>query len=123
MNIVRELCVRRGITQKELSLTVGVSQPTVSDWFNNKTDPSGKRLEKLAEIFGVSRAVILGYDDDPMAPVLAVDVSGSMKQGKPETEAIVESIMAKLAQLDEEDRRAAEGHIDFLLERKRKSEA
>lgn len=44
---------------------VGVSQPTVSDWFNNKKDPSGKRLEKLSEVLQVSRAVILGLDEAP----------------------------------------------------------
>ena len=123
MNKVKELCVRRGIDPKEIVYLVGVSQPTVSDWFNQKKNPSGKRLEKLSEVLGVSRSVILGYDDDPMAPSLVVDVSGSMGQGKSETAAIIESIMAKLSQLDEEDRRAAEGHIDFLLERKRKGEA
>lgn len=63
MNKVREICIRKGIVQKELSSMVGVSQPTVSDWFNNKKDPSGSRLEKLAEILGVSRAVILGLDE------------------------------------------------------------
>lgn len=36
----------------------------------------------------------------------------------PATQAVIDNIMSKLAQLDEADRRAAEGHIDFLLERK-----
>lgn len=65
MNNVKTLCVRRGIEQKELSILVGVSQPTVSDWFNNKKNPSGARLEKLSEILGVSRSIILGYDPLP----------------------------------------------------------
>lgn len=136
MNNVKELCIRRGIEQKELSILVGVSQPTVSDWFNQKKNPSGKRLDKLSEVLGVSRSVILGYDDDPEASrslhqvkvdhlfgknvggiQVVEDTSGSMAS-KPETQAIIENIMAKLAQLDEADRRAAEGHIDFLLERK-----
>ena len=65
MNNVKKLCVRKGIEQKELSILVGVSQPTVSDWFNNKKNPSGKRLEKLSEILGASRSVILGYDPLP----------------------------------------------------------
>lgn len=68
MNNVKELCIRRGIEQKELSILVGVSQPTVSDWFNQKKNPSGKRLDKLSEVLGVSRSVILGYDSDPQAP-------------------------------------------------------
>lgn len=119
MNIVKELCIRRGITQKELALTIGVSQPTASDWFNNKTDPSGERLEKLSEVLGVSRAVILGYDNDPIASNMAVDMSGSMKQGKTETAAIIASILAKLEQLDKEGLENEEAHIDFMLSRKK----
>ena len=65
MNKVKEICIRKGIVQKELSSMVGVSQPTVSDWFNNKKDPSGPRLDKLSEVLKVSRAVILGLDENP----------------------------------------------------------
>ena len=67
MNKVKEICIRKGIVQKELASMVGVSQPTVSDWWNNKKDPSGARLEKLSAILGVGRAVILGYDALPAA--------------------------------------------------------
>ena len=61
MNTVKQLCLERDITQKQLAAAIGVSQPTVSDWMNNKKDPSGTRLTKLAEYFNVSEADILGY--------------------------------------------------------------
>ena len=64
MNRVKELCIRKGLAQKQLAAMIGVSQPTVSDWFNNKSDPSGDRLQKLSDVFGVSRPYILGYNDD-----------------------------------------------------------
>jgi repressor LexA len=60
MNIVRELRKKKGIQQKELALTLGVSQPTISDWEANKKDPSGDRLKRLADYFGVDELVILG---------------------------------------------------------------
>ena len=60
MNIVKELRKRKGVQQKELALIVGVAQPTVSEWELNKKDPSGERLQKLAEYFGVDELVILG---------------------------------------------------------------
>lgn len=60
MNIVKELRKKAGIQQKELAVIIGVSSPTVSDWENNKKDPSGERLKKLAEYFGVDELVILG---------------------------------------------------------------
>ena len=63
MNRIKELCVRKGIEQKELAIIVGVSQPTVSDWFNNKKNPKGKNLAKLSEILDIPRAVIMGYED------------------------------------------------------------
>lgn len=59
MNIVKELRKRAGLGQKEVAAMIGVAQPTVSDWENQKKDPSGERLEKLSEIFGVSKNEIL----------------------------------------------------------------
>ena len=60
MNIVKELRKKAGIQQKELAIIVGASRPTVSEWESNKKDPSGPRLKKLAEYFGVDELVILG---------------------------------------------------------------
>lgn len=75
MNIVKELRKKKGIQQKELAIIVGVAQPTVSDWEANKKDPSGERLQKLAEYFGVDELVILGkgvidlsHEPPPTAP-------------------------------------------------------
>ena len=60
MNIVKELRKKAGIQQKELAISIGVSRPTVSEWESNKKDPSGERLKKLAEYFGVDELMILG---------------------------------------------------------------
>ena len=60
MNIVKALRKKAGLQQQELAYMVDVSRPTVSEWENNKKDPSGERLKKLAEIFGVDELVILG---------------------------------------------------------------
>ena len=63
MNTIRQLCLERDITQKQLAAAIGVSQPTVSDWMNNKKDPSGARLARLAEYFGVRESDILSYNE------------------------------------------------------------
>lgn len=60
MNIIRELRKKAGVQQKELSIAIGVSQPTVSDWEKNKKDPSGENLKKLADFFGVDELVVMG---------------------------------------------------------------
>lgn len=62
MNIVKDLRIRAGMQQKELALLVGVSRPTVSEWESGKKNPSGERLRKLTEIFGVDAGTILGYE-------------------------------------------------------------
>ena len=60
MNIVKELRKKAGIQQKELAIIIGVSRPTVSEWESNKKDPSGERLKKLADYFGVDELMVLG---------------------------------------------------------------
>ena len=82
MNIVKELRKKKGIQQKELAITIGVSRPTVSDWESNKKDPSGERLKKLAEYFGVDELVILGKG--------VVDIE------RPMTEQVKQMILEKL---------------------------
>lgn len=65
MNVVKELREMAGIQQKELAIVIGVTQPTVSDWENNKKDPKDERLERLASYFGVTKRVIKGLDPIP----------------------------------------------------------
>lgn len=73
-NNVKELRLRAGLQQKELAIAVGVARPTVSEWEHQKKHPTGERLQKLAEIFGVNSGVVLGYEEIPNpVPVLFVD--------------------------------------------------
>lgn len=65
MNNIRELMDRACMQQKQLAAMCKVSGPTISDWVNNKKNPSGKNLKRLEEVFGVSSGVILGYDPVP----------------------------------------------------------
>lgn len=65
MNRVKELMERAGMQRKELAILAQVSAPTVSDWANNKKNPTGKNLKRLCEIFNVSSGVVLGYDEFP----------------------------------------------------------
>ena len=62
MNIIRELRKKKNIQQKDLAEAIGVSNPTVSDWETGKKDPSGERLKKLAQFFGVDELMILGKE-------------------------------------------------------------
>lgn len=97
MNIVKELRKRAGIQQKELALIVGVAQPTVSEWELNKKDPSGERLQKLAEYFGVDELVILGKG--------IVDLSSSYEEKPHSKEAVI--ISGAIDKMPQEQREKA----------------
>lgn len=108
MNKVKELCIQKNIEQKELALLVGVSQPTVSDWFNNKKNPRGERLEKLSEVLGVPRSVILGYGSEQ--PI----------QDPAPADPITTEGLELLSQLNEDQLDSAIEYMRFLLSQKKK---
>lgn len=61
---IRELRQEHGIGQKVLSIELGVSQPTICDWENEKKIPSVENFSKLAKYFNVSMEYLLGLDED-----------------------------------------------------------
>lgn len=109
MNIVRELRKKKGVQQKELALTIGVSQPTISEWEAQKKDPSGERLRKLAEFFKVDELMILGKGivdvsqpqeppDQPKteeARILAKGIDKLPKEQREQALAVIRAMFAK----------------------------
>lgn len=74
MNRVNELRKRAGLLQKDIADAAGAARITVSEWENQKKDPSGERLHRLAHFFGVTTGVILCFEPVPNpVPVLFVD--------------------------------------------------
>ncbi|MBO7625744.1 MAG: helix-turn-helix transcriptional regulator, partial [Bacteroidales bacterium] len=71
----------------------GISSAAVSNWEKGKSDPSGERLKKLAEYFGVDEGFILGYGKEN--PVLFVPENPKIS-GKSETDQIIERILQQL---------------------------
>lgn len=103
MNIVKALRKKSGLQQQELAYMVGVSRPTVSEWENNKKDPSGERLKKLAQVFGVDELVILG--------IVPPDV-GKQKETPAEGPPGLNDFLIELLVNSPDDRRQA--ILDFL---------
>ena len=93
MNNVRTLRMKKGIQQKELALEIGVAPATVSDWEHGRKNPSGERLRKLSEFFGVDTLVVLGEVPDPSTLFVPEDPEIS---GKSETDQIIERLLEKL---------------------------
>lgn len=99
MNRIKELREARNIEQKVLAIDLGVSQPTISDWENDKKQPSSKSAAKLADYFDVSIDYLLGRNNEPRPrsvdlfpteDITLFDVIGSVTAGY-QGEAIEES--------------------------------
>lgn len=65
---LKSLRIERNIDQKVLSLDLAVSQPTISDWENERKIPSVENLKKIAGYFNVSIDYLLGLTDQKEKP-------------------------------------------------------
>lgn len=64
MNRIKELRKNKGVTVKELSEIIGISQSMLSNYENGNSEPRDKETwQKLADYFGVSVAYIMGLSD------------------------------------------------------------
>lgn len=93
MNMVRELRIKKGIQAKQLAIEIGVSNATVSDWEHGRKNPTGERLKKLADFFGVDEGFILGYGKS--SPDLFIPENPAIN-GKSETDQIIERLLERL---------------------------
>lgn len=60
MNNIRKARENVGISQKDVSLILEVSAPTVSEWENGKKSPSVLHLGKMADLYNVTTDYLLG---------------------------------------------------------------
>ncbi|WEZ93601.1 helix-turn-helix transcriptional regulator [Lactiplantibacillus plantarum] len=58
MNHLRELRMKKGLTQLELSKVVKVSEKTVSAWELGKRNPKPRELQKLEDFFNIPKEEI-----------------------------------------------------------------
>ena len=59
---IRQLRIRKGLTQKELGQISETAETTVRQYENNKRQPKIEQIEKLAKALEVSPADIMGWD-------------------------------------------------------------
>lgn len=64
MERLRELRLKRGMTQKYVALTLGVKGPSVSNWESGKTTPTTENVAALAKLYNVSVDYLLGRDEE-----------------------------------------------------------
>ena len=81
MNIIKELRLKNGYSQKHLAELCDVHQTAVSQWENGRTAPDSESVLILSRVLGVSADVILGnelQENKVLVPVL-----GYVKAGVP----------------------------------------
>jgi transcriptional regulator with XRE-family HTH domain len=52
--IFERLMKAKGFTAYKVSIETGVAQSTLSDWKNGKSKPKQDKLQRIADLFGVS---------------------------------------------------------------------
>ena len=72
-NILKELRLQHGMTQRDLAAKIGVTKSVVSYYELSERSPSPEILIKLANIFHVSTDYLLGLDTKSKP---ALDISG-----------------------------------------------
>lgn len=62
----------RGVDQKDVAYTIGVSTSSVNDWVKGKKYPRIDKIEKLANYFGIQKSDLI-EDKKENPPVLSED--------------------------------------------------
>jgi transcriptional regulator with XRE-family HTH domain len=60
---IKDIRLRKGLTQSEVATALGVSSVVYSRYENGKRQPSIDTLVQMADIFGVTVAYLLGRQD------------------------------------------------------------
>lgn len=63
MTRIKELRESKGLSQKQLAISLHVSQPSVSSWEAGNKVMSAKTTAKVADFFGVSIDYLLGREE------------------------------------------------------------
>ena len=61
---MRELRIKKGLTQSHIAEELNVSRSTVASWENGVSEPNGVELRELCEFFTVSADYLLGRVDE-----------------------------------------------------------
>jgi len=77
--IIREIREQRNITQSELAEALGVSKSVISKYETGRLEPSISRLQKIAEVLGVSVETLLRDKTDYIS-LASDDRYGALKK-------------------------------------------
>lgn len=99
MNRLKTARIDAGYSQKEVSIILKVSAPTVSQWESGIKNPQSKNLAKLAQLYGVSTDYLIGTD---------------IKK-EPAPKSRQQALIDKIASMDPDQLSALEKAVDLVL--------
>lgn len=72
---LRNARIKKGYSQRALSMALNIGENEVYRYEKGKTNPSSEALEKIAKALEVSADYLLGLTDDPVAYMKIGDLS------------------------------------------------
>ncbi len=60
---IKELRIKSGLTQADVSKQLGVGESAISMWESGKRQPSAKRLRRIANLYEVTVDQLIGYEE------------------------------------------------------------
>ena len=92
----------KGISQKDLSITLGVSQAAVTNWIKGKNSPDIEIVAKLCDALDVSINDLMGWGEKPIIPaysLTAQEVARAFDKASPKDQMAVRIILGLPADL------------------------
>lgn len=114
MNRLKQTRLVKGISQKEVSISLGVTQGSLSGWESGRYNPSYDKLLQLAKIYGVSVDYLLGNDDTEAAISGALNITGKQEDTEPIQDTLDRGESDLLAALSPENKKKALEYIKYL---------
>lgn len=102
---LRELRTKNKMTQQQLADMLGCARGTVTSWESGKFTPDANNISRLAQIFSVTSAYLMGYADTPAPDHQDMDDASG---GKPEEqrEKLQEELDFNLAPVESDEQLA-----------------
>lgn len=75
-DIFRQLLTENKISGKEAASLFRVSESTITYWSTGITIPRPKRLQEIADYFGVSLSYLMGNEPPKLESIKTLDITG-----------------------------------------------
>ena len=122
-NRIRELRKEAGITQEQLSKSLGVNRATLSRYESGEIDPPSSQLQRIADVLHVSVDYLLGYVSDPFFYLDNARIIRELNSYSDDDLIPENRIAAAMAKLNEEGRSKVADYAEDILPRYRRQEA